>query len=245
MLERQLSAKPLYVRLREKLIDRIAAGDWKSGDLLPNEMELAAEYGLSPGTVRKAMEWLEAAQVVVRRQGRGTYVHDCNAEFVAQRYNHLHSDDNNVVIGEPVPGNVTYGEASARECEQLRLRPQALVRRAERLRARAGRTYAIELAVVPSELFEVEAADRAKDLSLWDLCRRCKILVGEGQERVRAEVATAELAEKLGCKVGEPLFAFERVLMDLSGRPIEYKTGYWYLPGGYYATAVGQLKAVE
>ena len=56
------------------MIQRVVSGDWKPGELLPSEMKLAVEYHVSQGTVRKALDELTAENVVVRRQGRGTFV---------------------------------------------------------------------------------------------------------------------------------------------------------------------------
>ena len=66
--------QPLYAQVKNLLVKRIGSGAWKPGELLPSEYELAAEYNVSQGTVRKAMMALEADRLIVRRQGRGTYV---------------------------------------------------------------------------------------------------------------------------------------------------------------------------
>ena len=67
---------PLYLQVCELLTRRIADGAWKPNTTLPNEMDLARDMGVSTGTVRKALEKLEADRLVVRRQGRGTFVVD-------------------------------------------------------------------------------------------------------------------------------------------------------------------------
>ncbi len=64
--------RPLYVQIQGLITKRIADGAWKPGDLLPTEHELAAEYGVSQGTVRKALIALEGEKLIVRRQGVGT-----------------------------------------------------------------------------------------------------------------------------------------------------------------------------
>ena len=67
----KFSVEPLYVQVRNLLAQRIASGVWAPGSMLPNEMELARELGVSPGTVRKALDSLESDRLVLRRQGRG------------------------------------------------------------------------------------------------------------------------------------------------------------------------------
>ncbi|MFC7551838.1 GntR family transcriptional regulator [Pseudoroseomonas wenyumeiae] len=70
----RLDARPLYQQVETVLIDRIASGAWPPGHSLPAEPELAAELGVSQGTVRKALAELERRNLIERRQGRGTTV---------------------------------------------------------------------------------------------------------------------------------------------------------------------------
>ena len=67
-------SQPLYAQVRERLLERIVSKEWHQGQVLPNEFHLAREFGVSIGTIRKAVEGLEAAKIVVRKQGRGTFV---------------------------------------------------------------------------------------------------------------------------------------------------------------------------
>src|SRR6478672_7519758 len=69
-----LGFRPLYRQVRDVLVKRIADGVWQAGQMLPSEPDIAADLGVSPGTVRKALDEMTAENLVVRRQGRGTYV---------------------------------------------------------------------------------------------------------------------------------------------------------------------------
>jgi GntR family transcriptional regulator len=64
------STRPLYLQLRDALAERVAAGEWKPGTAIPNESDLAREFGVSAGTMRKALDLLEDEHLVTRRQGR-------------------------------------------------------------------------------------------------------------------------------------------------------------------------------
>ena len=80
-------ARPLYAQVREHLVERIRSGEWKPGQLIPNEFEIAAEFGVSQGTARKAISELAAEGLVLRRQGRGTFVVEhtpAHAHYAAQ-----------------------------------------------------------------------------------------------------------------------------------------------------------------
>jgi GntR family transcriptional regulator len=65
---------PLYRQVKALITDRLQRADWKPGEPIPSEAELAARYRVSQGTVRKAIDELAAERVLVRRQGRGTFV---------------------------------------------------------------------------------------------------------------------------------------------------------------------------
>lgn len=79
-----LDASPLYVKIKQDIAVRLAKGEWLPGSRLPNEAELARLYGVSSGTMRKALDELEAERVLVRRQGHGTFINDMN-EINAKR----------------------------------------------------------------------------------------------------------------------------------------------------------------
>lgn len=65
---------PLYQQIKTLILQSLQAGEWKPGEMIPSEMELAARYKVSQGTVRKAIDELAAENLVARRQGKGTFV---------------------------------------------------------------------------------------------------------------------------------------------------------------------------
>ena len=79
MLHERFS-RPLYLQARDAVAKRIAAGEWKPGAVLPNEADLAQEFSVSPGTMRKALDLLKSERLLIRRQGRGTFVNDPASE---------------------------------------------------------------------------------------------------------------------------------------------------------------------
>src|SRR3954454_24437895 len=66
--------RPLYEQIKILLTQSLVAGEWKPGEAIPSELELAGRYKVSQGTVRKAVDVLAAENIVVRRQGKGTFV---------------------------------------------------------------------------------------------------------------------------------------------------------------------------
>src|SRR5258706_12010687 len=91
-------ARPLYAQVRERLIERIRSGEWKPGQLIANEFEIAAEFGVSQGTARKAIGDLASEGLVVRRQGRGTFVVEHTPAHVLFRFFNLFDETGGAVI---------------------------------------------------------------------------------------------------------------------------------------------------
>ena len=66
--------QPLYLQIKALILRSLQAGEWRPGEAIPSEIELAARFGVCQGTVRKAIDELAADNLVVRRQGKGTFV---------------------------------------------------------------------------------------------------------------------------------------------------------------------------
>ena len=85
--------RPLYLQIREAFTRRMASGDWSPGMLLPSEMALAQEYGVSQGTIRKALDAMAADRMIVRHQGRGTEVARHDDERALHQFFHIVGHD--------------------------------------------------------------------------------------------------------------------------------------------------------
>src|ERR1700745_872437 len=78
--------RPLYEQIKILLTQSLQAGEWKPGEAIPSEMELAARFRVSQGTVRKAIDELAAENLVVRRPGKGTFVSPHAEQHVRYRF---------------------------------------------------------------------------------------------------------------------------------------------------------------
>lgn len=87
------SRKSLYAQVRDVLADEILSGSWKPSSSIPNEVDLAKTYGVSVGTLRKALSMLGEEGLVHRRQGRGTFVSDPSSSDLRDRFEHLYIDN--------------------------------------------------------------------------------------------------------------------------------------------------------
>ena len=130
----RFSNRPLYLQLRDALAERIANGEWKPGSAIPNESDLAREFGVSAGTMRKALDLMEAERLLTRRQGRGTFVNDQTSDELAARFTNLRMPDGSRLCGQVKHVEVTEGRANDAECRRLRLRPDERVYRIHRVR---------------------------------------------------------------------------------------------------------------
>ena len=79
------SFRPLYQQIKALITQSLQSGEWKPGELMPSEVELAGRFKVSQGTVRKAIDELAAEHLVVRRQGKGTFVATHAEERAAQQ----------------------------------------------------------------------------------------------------------------------------------------------------------------
>jgi GntR family transcriptional regulator len=230
----RLSTRPLYLQLRDALAERIASGEWQPGAFMPNEGELAREFGVSPGTIRKALEILERERVLTRRQGRGTIVNDQGSEKLAIRFCNVVGSNHKPVTTTVRLGLVTEGAANELECTRLGLSSQNRVYRVQRIHLRGDRPLMMEGASLPADLFPnlLERQDSTERLAL--LAQRYGILLAKAEERISIGLAQASFAESLNVAVGSPVLVLDRVVVDLRGRPIEWRVGYCHFADEFY-----------
>ena len=118
-MTKQLSAlpgfKPLYQQVKDLLIERLIGGYWKPGDLLPSEFQLAGELGVSQGTVRKALDEMTAGNLLVRRQGRGTYVAEHDQEHALFHFFKMTDRQGQPLVPESRVLRISKGRARSSE----------------------------------------------------------------------------------------------------------------------------------
>jgi len=233
---------PLYRQIRDRLVTGLQSGEWKPGEAIPSEVELAGRYGVSQGTVRKAIDALAAENLLVRRQGRGTFVASHQEQRAQFRFLRLRPDE-----GEPV-------QPSSRFLECRRLRAPVEIARA--LELRAGETVVmirrlLDFGGVPTVLDEIWLPGAPfRGLSAERLNAYTGPLYGlletefgtrmiRATERLRAIAAAHTEAGVLGVPVGEPLLLVERVSYTYGDRPVEVRRGWYVTRGHHYFNELG------
>jgi GntR family transcriptional regulator len=221
--------------LRDALADRIASGEWKPTSAIPNESDLAREFGVSAGTMRKALDMMEAERLLTRRQGRGTFVNDQSSDELAARFSNIRGADGKRLCGQVKSADVTEGLASEEECARLRLRADDRVYRISRVRHHKGQIFLVENVTLPAELFpELQNKKPAVVDRVIVLAQEFGILLGKAQERVSLGEASEVVAQHLGVAAGSPVMILDRVVLALDGCPIEWRMGWCHLADRYY-----------
>jgi GntR family transcriptional regulator len=219
---RGLGFRPLYRQVREVLEKRIAEGLWAPGRLLPSEPEIAADLGVSQGTVRKALDEMTARNLLVRRQGRGTFVARHDEARILFQFFKLVADDEERAFPESRVLKVRVEPAGA-AAEPLAIAPSEPVVAIERVRSLKGLDCIAERIVLPRRLFP-GLEDRGLPNNLYQLfAADYGVTIARASERLRAVAAGPGEAERLGVPAGTPLLAIDRIAFQLDDRPAEWR----------------------
>ena len=227
--------RPLYAHVYNELAERIRSGRWKAGQLIPNEFEIAREFGVSQGTARKAIGALAEAKFVVRQQGRGTFVYEHTPGDILFRFFNVFDAAGERIIPVSRSTKCLPGKANGAERTALRLATNARVVRVSRIRAHGRRRLITETVVLPDAVFPGLAGLPEIPDTFYDVFQKAYgVLVTHTEERVTATVANAACAEDLGIAAGTALIRIERTAFTMDGRPVEWRVSLCHLKGAYY-----------
>ena len=216
--------KPLYMQVKESLVGYLIDGTWQPGQLIPSEIELARQTGVSQGTVRKALDSMTAEHLLVRHQGRGTYVAVPEESQILFRYFRLRPD-----LGEQLFPDSTVTErkrcpADEAETGALHLEPEDHVLRFSRIRRVDGQSLLTEVISLPLSRFE--GFETLEDIpnNVYQLySEKWGITVGRAAERLKAVLAGPADVSALSCETGTPMLEISRIAYDLEGKPVELR----------------------
>lgn len=219
---------PLYRQIKSLIVQALESGEWRPGEAIPSEQELAARFGVSQGTVRKAVDELTAENVLVRKQGKGTFVvshHDPRQFF---RFLRLVPDDGSLTQPQSVPLDCWRAKAGQEAARVLQIPvgdPIIILRRVLKF---SGKPVVLDEIYLPGEVFEGLTLDTLKEWkgSLYSFFEtRFGVRMLRAEERIRAVAADRMAAETLGVKEGTPLLSVERVTYTYNDRPVEWRRG--------------------
>ena len=228
---------PLYQQIKGLITSALETGEWKPGELIPSEFELAARFRVSQGTVRKAIDEMAAENLLVRRQGRGTFVATHIEGRTQFRFLRL----------TPVDGPPRYPGSRILECRRARAPAETarlldlkagestvLIRR---LLSDDGVPFVLDEIWLPGTLFKGLTAARLTEsrvplYSLFESEFGTKMI--RADEKLRAVAADAATAEVLKVARGTPLLAVDRVTYTYGDRPAEVRRGLYSTRDHFY-----------
>jgi len=234
----KLVIRPLYLQVLDALVERIGKGEWKPGTAIPNEIDLAREFGISSGTMRKALDLLEDQRVLTRSQGRGTYVNDHSSAVLVSRFWRISAFDGKPMIGDAKTIEVVEAPANEEERRRLRIGAQDSVHRVRRARWNGDRPFVVEEASLPSALFPGLLERKGIDHRIVGLAQLYGILLGKAEERITIAAAPSAIADTLRVAPDTSVMRLDRLLLTLDGQPVEWRVAHLHLAGGFYRAEI-------
>jgi len=229
-----LVKRPLYLQVHDALAERVLGGEWPPGASIPEEIDLAREYGVSIGTIRKTLDIMESERIVTRRQGRGTFVVDPTSDELSVRFINVWD-----AAGARLPGRVEVidvadGAADEQECARLLLGTDEIVYRIRYIRRHENWPYMVEQVSMPAALFPDLLRTNGFSQDISALAQAHGFLLDKAEERISVRPAPAEVADTLRVAPASPLIVLDRVMMTRDGRRIEWRVAQCHLGANYY-----------
>lgn len=232
--DQKFSMRPLYLQVRDLVLERITNGTWKPGAMLPAEVDLARELGISSGTVRKALDALEAEHVVSRRQGKGTFVNDSSAQELVWRYDNFRDKSGQPIRGLLGTAEISAGSANALERDRLKLSDGERAIRIRRVHINVDHSYMHEEVALPERYFPGLAERKEVPQRIADLAQEFGLVLGRGVETVSVSVAGGDVAASLAIAEGTPVLKLDRLVCAIDGPPVEWRIAICHLDGEHY-----------
>jgi GntR family transcriptional regulator len=231
------SFRPLYEQIKILLTQSLVAGEWKPGEVIPSEMELAARFRVSQGTVRKAIDELASENILMRRQGKGTYVASHSEPDYQYRFLRVIPDSGE----KPHPNNLFFGlersKAQGDAARALGLKPGAPVMGFKRVMSFGGRPVILDDIVFGANRFPgltlAELEEFAGSVySFYETVFGVRMIRAE--ERLRAVAADNFAAAHLKVAQGTPLLCVDRIAFTYGDKPVEWRRGLCLTEGFSY-----------
>jgi len=231
---------PLYQQIKGLILQSLQSGEWKPGEAIPSEMDLAARFRVSQGTVRKAIDELSAENLLVRRQGKGTFVATHAEQHVQYRFLKLVPDSGDRDSEGPAQRHIVdcrRVRASAEIARALALRTGDAVVQVRRTLSFGGVPTILEDLWLPGGPFKGLSAEQlagyqGPTYAMFEL--EFGVRMVRAEEKIRAVAAEAEHAQLLQVAVGTPLLSVERLAFTYNDAPVELRRGLYRTDTHHY-----------
>ncbi len=229
--------QPLYEKVKKKITESLVQGEWSPGEAIPSEIELANVYDVSQGTVRKAIDELSAESILIRRQGKGTYVATHNEEIIQLRFLRLTSNfglkenlDNQLV-------SFSKEKATNKLAKILNINPASTIISLKRVLTFNEKPLILDLKKIPAQSFrgltaEMIVEKKGSMYRMYETDFGVRML--RADEKIRAITTNFESASLLNVKENTPLLSVERISYTYENKPLEWRLGLCITDDHYY-----------
>jgi GntR family transcriptional regulator len=228
---------PLYQQIKALITRELESGVWKPGEAIPSELDLAARFRVSQGTVRKAIDELAADNLLVRRQGKGTFVATHAEQRTQYRFLRLTPDDGRSQGLARRLLDVRRVRAPADVARALDLKSGDAVVQLRRLLLAGDKPVVLDDIWLPGAPFKGLTAERLADYKgpMYGMFEtEFGVRMIRADEKIRALAADAATAALLAVPAGEPLLSVERLSFTYGDRPVELRRGLYHTAQHFY-----------
>jgi GntR family transcriptional regulator len=224
-----LTFSPLYKEVKIRITRGLAAGEWKPGEPIPSESRLARQFDVSIGTIRKAIDELVAEKILLRQQGRGTFVATHTEDRTLFFFFHIVGKDGNREL--PVTEMLSFSRmrAGGEDAARLNIPQGSRTLRVHNILKLGGKPVIFDDIVVPAGLFpDLDENTFAKrDGTIYGLYQaRYGINVIRISERLSAANPSQPTAAFLGTRLRTPVLVIKRVAYTYNDAPVEYRVSW-------------------
>ncbi|MDR0564758.1 MAG: GntR family transcriptional regulator [Azoarcus sp.] len=229
---------PLYKQIKELILQALKSGEWRPGQVIPSEQELAARFSVSQGTVRKAIDEMATDNILIRRQGRGTYVASHTDPRQMFRFLRLVPEEGTLSHHpKSIPVDCRRAKAGSEAARMLNIAPSSPIIILRRMLKFGDEPIVADEIYLPEEIYKGLNLEMLQvwNSSLYSLFEtRFGLRMIRAQERIRAVAADHQASELLQVPEGTPLLSVERVTYTYGDKPVEWRRGVYSTVGYYY-----------
>jgi len=237
---------PLYKQVGDRILQCLVEGEWKPGEQLPTESQLAERFGVAVFTIRAGIGELVASNILVRKQGKGTFVARHSRSRQRYQFSHIHDANGKQVF----PGRelLAFGKGQADKAvsgilqlprgENNPVYTLTMLSVDER-----GPVSTLDI-VLPAKLFPglTAAAIRNARENLYAVYQdECGVNVIRIEEHIHAALATPAEAKTLKIRAGSPVLRVERIASTYRNLPVEFRTRVFDATRYHYRTVEGSV----
>jgi GntR family transcriptional regulator len=242
MVNESPTFSPLYRQIKGLILQALEAGEWRPGEVIPSEIELATRFNVSQGTVRKAIDEMAADNLLVRRQGKGTFVATHSDPRAFFRFLRLVPLAGGIEQSSSRPLECWRAKAGQEAARTLGLKLGASIIIVRRVLEFSDKPVVVDEIYLPGETFAGLTLEVLKDYqgSLYSLFEsRFGVRMIRAEERIRAVAADRATAELLHVRESSPLLSVERVSYTYGDKPVEWRRGLYSTAEHCYFNELG------